>query len=161
MEWKGAPQHPDARIAALARGQHGDVAIAQLLAAGLTRRQVETRLRSRRLHRVHQGVYVVGHAALTREGRWMAAVLACGDGTVLSHRAAAAHWGIRSRAAESIDVTLPRRTGRRSRRGIALHRLVFCRTTRAPFMTASRSRRLPARCSIWSRSFRRAASNGR
>lgn len=52
----------------------------------------------------------------------MAAVLACGDGTVLSHRAAAAHWGIQAPGAGSIDVTLPRRTGRKCRRGVRSHR---------------------------------------
>ena len=47
----------------------------------------------------------------------MAAVLACGSAAVLSHRAAAALWGIRggSRA----EVTVPR--GRKARPGIQLH----------------------------------------
>jgi len=52
----------------------------------------------------------------------MAAVLACGDGAVLSHLAALAHWGLRSSSAARIDVTVPGRGGRSSRRAIAVHR---------------------------------------
>jgi hypothetical protein len=46
------------------------------------------------LHQIARGVYAVGWPQLAREGRWMAAVLACGDESVLSHRSAAALWGI-------------------------------------------------------------------
>ena len=46
------------------------------------------------MHRVHRGVYAVGHLALTRNGRFMAAVLACGEGAALSHLSAAVLWGI-------------------------------------------------------------------
>jgi len=60
-----------------------------------------------RLHRVHQGIYAVGHAIVTDNGRWMAAVLAGGPGAVLSHRAAAALWGIR-RTAHSLEITCAR-----------------------------------------------------
>jgi very-short-patch-repair endonuclease len=51
----------------------------------------------------------------------MAAVLACGDGAVLSHRAAGALWGIIT-ASEVVDVTVPGDAGRRSRAGIRIHR---------------------------------------
>ena len=47
-----------------------------------------------RLHLVMRGVYAVGWPQLTARRRWMAAVLACGDGAALSHRSAAALWGI-------------------------------------------------------------------
>ena len=46
------------------------------------------------LHSVHRGVYAVGHLALTRNARFMAAVLACGEGAALSHFSAAVLWGI-------------------------------------------------------------------
>ena len=39
----------------------------------------------------------MGRRLLTRYGRWMAAVLACGPGAVLSHLAAAALWGMPGR----------------------------------------------------------------
>ena len=127
MHGKGATRHPDQRIASIAAVQHGVVAARQLRAAGLSTGQIENRMRVGRLHAVHRGVYLVGHAALTREGRWMAAVLACGADAVLSHRAAGAHHGLPPASAGSIDVTLPRTTGRKSRRGIALHRVASLR----------------------------------
>jgi very-short-patch-repair endonuclease len=60
-----------------------------------------------RLHPVGKGVYAVGHRRLSRQGRWLAAVLSSGPGAVLSHRSAAALWGIRDSAARPVDVTLP------------------------------------------------------
>jgi hypothetical protein len=51
---------------------------------------VDREVAARRLHVIQRGVYAVGHRALTREGRWMAAVLACGPRAVLSHHSAAA-----------------------------------------------------------------------
>lgn len=84
----------DARVAALAARQHGVAARRQLLALGLSEKMVDGRIARGALHRVHQGIYAVGHKRLTREGHYMAAVLACGDGAALSHRSAGAHWGI-------------------------------------------------------------------
>lgn len=123
MEGKVDPRHLDARIAELAGRQHGVVSAAQLHELGLTARQVESRLRAGRLHRVERGVYAVGHMALTREGRWMAAVLSCGNDAVLSHRAAAAHWGIRRSWRGRIDVTVPRRSGLSPGRTVSVHRV--------------------------------------
>src|SRR4051812_16149790 len=82
----------DFAIAVLAERQHGVVGHLQLVALGLSRQAINWRVRAGRLHRVHQGVYAVGHRRLTQRGRWMAAVLAGGDGAVLSHRSAAALW---------------------------------------------------------------------
>ncbi|MFL5896794.1 MAG: DUF559 domain-containing protein [Thermoleophilaceae bacterium] len=69
---------------------------------------------------IHAGVYAVGHPVVTREGRWMAAVLAGGEGAVLSHFSAAALWGIRPSARTYFDITT--RASRRTRRGIRAHR---------------------------------------
>jgi very-short-patch-repair endonuclease len=71
------------------------------------------------LHRLHRGVYAVGHTAITKRGRWMAAVLASGDEAVLSHRSAAALWGIYGSGTGEAHVTLPRKT--RSQRSIRRH----------------------------------------
>jgi very-short-patch-repair endonuclease len=68
-----------------------------------------------------QGVYALGTARLTRDGGYMAAVLACGPGAVLSHRSAAALWGLRRDGRSRVDVTAPRRHGR-SPDGIDAHR---------------------------------------
>jgi very-short-patch-repair endonuclease len=111
----------DLEIAALAGDQHGVVARSQLLHAGLTAEAIKRRVRAGRLHRVHAGVYAVGHRVLTREGRWMAAVLACGPKAVLSHATAAAAWDLR-RAGTVIHVTVPGRGGGKAPRGVRLHR---------------------------------------
>lgn len=102
---------PDARIAELADTQHGVVARRQLLALGIGPEAIKVRLRAGRLHRIHAGVYSVGHRVLSREARWMAAVLFCGRGAVLSHRSAAALWGIRRPTSGPVEVT----TGSKSR----------------------------------------------
>jgi very-short-patch-repair endonuclease len=68
---------------------------------------------------MHPGVYSVGHRVVSREARWMAAVLACGDGAVLSHRSAAALWGIRPVRRGPAEVTSARKS--RSRDGIRRH----------------------------------------
>jgi hypothetical protein len=53
---------------------------------------ISERVKGGRLHRIHRGVYAVGHRAPSWHGRWVAAVLACGDCAVLSHHFAAALW---------------------------------------------------------------------
>jgi very-short-patch-repair endonuclease len=107
----------DRAIGALAELQYGVVTRSQLSELGLGRRAIDHRLELGRLCPIHRGVYTVGHRLLTRNGRWMAAVLACGPDAVLSHRAAAALWGIRG--GTRIEVTVPR--GRRGPRNIKLH----------------------------------------
>jgi predicted transcriptional regulator of viral defense system len=102
----------DGLIADLAARQHGVVSLTQLMERGLSERAVHDRAVASRLHRIHQGVYAVGHPLLTQEGRWMAAVLACGPGAVLSHRSAAALWGLRRDGRSTVDVTAPCRRGR-------------------------------------------------
>ncbi|HEX5621510.1 MAG TPA: type IV toxin-antitoxin system AbiEi family antitoxin domain-containing protein [Solirubrobacteraceae bacterium] len=113
-------------IAALADAQHGVVARSQLLVRGLTVRQIGRAIEARRLNTVHRGVYAVGHQVLTREGRWMAAVLATGG--VLSHATAAAAWDLRPTSSPLIHVTVAGDTGRARRRNVRVHRS----TTLAP-----------------------------
>jgi len=84
---------PDPAIATLAHRQHGVVARRQLVDLGLGPKAIEYRVAIGRLHAIHRGVYAVGHRRLTREGARMAAVLVA-EGAVLSHRSAAALWGI-------------------------------------------------------------------
>jgi very-short-patch-repair endonuclease len=105
----------------LARKQHGVISRRQLLALGFSRREVERRIESGRLHRVRTGVYAVGRPALTRHGRWMAAVLACSDGVVLSHSSAAALWRIGAEQDGMIELSLPSQS-RRRRPGMLIHR---------------------------------------
>ncbi len=92
----------------------------QLLGLGMTTDEVKGRIRRGSLHRFHVGVYVVGVRRISRKGRWMAAVLACGPGAVLSHRAAGCLWGVLPPSLDRVEVTVPR--GRRARRpGITGH----------------------------------------
>jgi very-short-patch-repair endonuclease len=104
----------------LARRQHGVVGREQLLGLGMGRRAIVRRLDQGRLHELHRGVYVVGVRRISPRGRWMAAVLACGEEALLSHRSAGRLWGLLAPAGEWVDVTCP---GRRVRRdGIVSHR---------------------------------------
>jgi very-short-patch-repair endonuclease len=112
----------DARLADLAARQHGVVSAGQLYEMGFDEAAVRRRVASGRLHRLYRGVYAVGHTILSREGRWLAAVMACGPGAALSHRAAAALWGIRPGAPATIDVTVPRTSGFRGSGRIVVHR---------------------------------------
>src|SRR5947209_8547844 len=105
----------DREIAALATRQHGLVATWQL---GLDKNAIEYRAKIGRLHRIHRGVYAVGHRKLARQGHWMAAVLAYGPEAVISHRTAAALWGIGT-STWKIDITTPQR--KRGRDQIRTH----------------------------------------
>jgi very-short-patch-repair endonuclease len=121
-------EHPLARnIARLATGQHGVVARRQLEAVGLGRGAVAHRVAAGRLHRVHRGVYAVGHPVLTVNGCRMAAVLAAGPGAALSHASAAALWEIRPTSATLIDVSVPSPAGRGKRPGLRIHRAASLR----------------------------------
>jgi very-short-patch-repair endonuclease len=99
----------DEVISRLAGAQHRMVARWQLVGAGVGEEAVKYRLRARRLRRWYRGVYLVGPGEPTRRGRWMAAVLACGDGAALSHRTAAVHKGISNRDITRVDVTVAKR----------------------------------------------------
>lgn len=117
VQARAAYLRTDELIAALAALQHGVVGFAQLIALGVSREAIRHRVATGRLHRLYRGVYAVGHTVRTIRGRYTAAVLACGDGAVLSHRAAAAHLSIRRSSV--IEVTTP--VARRARKGIRLH----------------------------------------
>src|SRR3954451_9168545 len=113
----------DRLIAAAADTQHGLITLAQLRSLGATPMMVRVRVNRGTLHPVHRGVYSVGHRPITPEARWLAAVLACGPGALLSHRSAAALHGIRNTAAAKIDVTAP------TRRGLTLDAITLHRAT--------------------------------
>jgi very-short-patch-repair endonuclease/predicted transcriptional regulator of viral defense system len=105
----------------LVESQHGVVTRAQLRSLGYSPKAIAHRLERRRLHRVWRGVYVLGRPELSIEGRWMAAVLACGSGAVLSHGSAAALWEMRAPTSGRIEVSVPGRSHRHPR-GLAVHR---------------------------------------
>ena len=109
-------------LSGLAGRQHGVVAIGQLSELGFSRHVVDRLVRDGHLIRLHRGVYAVGHDRLTVRGRWMAAVLACGDGAVLSHRAALALWELIPAPGGEIDVSAAGRSRRRVA-GVRFHGL--------------------------------------
>jgi hypothetical protein len=115
------PPTTDLRIAAIAARQGGVIARIQLLSLGLSAQAIDRRLRAGRLHRIHRGVYAVGHPLLSETGRRWAAVLACGADAVLSDRSAADAWGLRPSATATMHVSVGPLTRVRLR-GIVAHR---------------------------------------
>jgi hypothetical protein len=107
-------------VAELAARQQGVVTHQELMALGFSRPAIQRRVGSGRLHRLHKGVYAVGHSKVSEAGRWLAAVLACEPDAILSHYSAAALWGIRRSNRRLIDVTALQRNHVK-RPGIALH----------------------------------------
>src|SRR4051794_7860175 len=109
----------DAVIAELARGQHGLVGRAQLIAAGVTKMAIEHRLASQRLRRIHRCVYATGHAELSADAWAMAGVLRAGDEATLSTGSAAHRWGMLRSGPNRIEVIVPRE--RRQLREVRFH----------------------------------------
>jgi very-short-patch-repair endonuclease len=116
----GRPGAVDAAIAEIAAEQHGVISHAQLLGLGVPASGIQYRLQIGRLHRIDRAAYAVGHEQLTLRGRWMAAVLTCGEDAALSHRSGGALWGTAPYNGAWIDVTAPRK--RRSRGRLKAHR---------------------------------------
>jgi predicted transcriptional regulator of viral defense system len=106
-------------VAKLARAQHGIVAAAQLEALGQSRASMSREVTAGRLHRLHRGVYSVGHRAVPERGRCLAAVLTCGEGTLLSHASAAWLWGLSTTWTTVVEVTT--RSPRRRQASIRIH----------------------------------------
>jgi very-short-patch-repair endonuclease len=101
-------------VAALAADQHAVISLSELRDLGLKMSAIHKRTQAGSLYRVHHAVYSIAPPQLlSRRGRYMAAVLACGPGAALSHRSAADLHGLRRTDRPGIDVTVPRRTSRR------------------------------------------------
>ena len=113
----------DRIVGDVAAAQHGLTTLAQLRGIGVTPRMVESRVRRGFLIRLYRGVFAVGHAPITDEARWLAAVLACGPDAVLSHGQAGALWRVRSTLSPRIDVTA------RTRRGFTVDAITVHRAT--------------------------------
>jgi hypothetical protein len=115
-----APSHRDpslnAQLAEVAARQHGVVTTEQL---GMTSSSITYRLRTGTLHRVHRGVYAVGHKRLSEKGMYMAAVLAAGERAALASLSAAALWKAWRRPVREIHVLVP--GDRRPQQGFRLH----------------------------------------
>jgi very-short-patch-repair endonuclease len=114
-------QASSAEVWALVRRQHGVIARRQLLELGFTSHAIKHRVSVGRLHPVRRGVFAVGRPALNEHGRWMAAVLASGDGAFLSHSSAATLWRIGFEQRSIIELSLPSQSHREVP-GLRIHR---------------------------------------
>lgn len=103
----------DRRLATAAGEQLGVVTLDQVRGTGIGPRAAQHRAAAGRLHRVHRGVYAVGHRSIGSQGRLLAAVLACGEGSMVSHGTAAAFWGLRDAWPRLVDVTVTCEAGRK------------------------------------------------
>jgi predicted transcriptional regulator of viral defense system len=111
----------DGAIGRMAGRQHGVVTSAQIEAAGIDKDGIAWRVRTGRLHRLDRGVYAVGHRSLSWRGRWLAAVLAAGDGAVLSHTSAAALWQFLRPIPGPVHVLLGAAVRPKPRSGLQIH----------------------------------------
>lgn len=93
------------------------------MALGWSAAAIDRRVADGQLRRVWPGTYGYGHAVLTRDGWLMAAVLACGEGSHLAARSAAAARGLMA-SWSTIDVVTPRRRGIELP-GIRAHRIAL------------------------------------
>lgn len=130
----GKVAKPGVLVARIAKRQHGVVSIGQLRRCGVSDDAVGARLALGQLHRVHQGIYAVGHLALSPEGRWMAAVLALGGGprsggsvlehwgAAVSHRSALSLWRLLPVNQAPCEVIVGGNGGRARRAEIRVHR---------------------------------------
>lgn len=109
----------DSIIARIASRQKGVVTRAQLLAAGLTRHEIQLRVDRGSLIPLHPGVYLVGHAGGSPLAHEAAAVLACAPRALLARRSAAQRWELPVKPGEEIELIV---VGRRPspRRGIRI-----------------------------------------
>ena len=115
------PPPPDVLVAAIAAEQRGQITTRQLRECGVNGDAVLRRVRRGWLHPIYRGVYAVGHAGITLEGRFMAAVLACGHSALLSNFSGSAYLGFTTWEDRLPEVTV---IGTRARRieGIRVHR---------------------------------------
>lgn len=103
MRSKGQPR---SSVSGLAERQHGVVSIRQLRGPlGYSAGAVARAVRDGRLHRLHRGVFAVGHRLLSPRGECLGAVLAVGPGSLLSYRSAAWLWGLSRQLLHPFDVT--------------------------------------------------------
>ncbi len=98
----------EARLFALANQQYGLLFAEDLAAAGVDRDMVKRRVAAHRLTRLHRGVYAFGHTVLQEEGRWLAALRACGDDSALSHVTAGRFHGWPLDAGDALHLSTTR-----------------------------------------------------
>ena len=121
----------DLAVAQLAAASEGVVDLDELRSCGLSQRSIDYRAETGRLHRIHEGVFAVGHPNVSQNGLFVAAVKACRPDAALSHRAEAARSGFRTWTGGAVEVTIPE-SCTRAHDGIRVHR--SCHMTRGDQM---------------------------
>ena len=106
-------------MGAVAAAQKDLITTEQLRACGLTDSAITKRVARGALHRRFRGVYSLGPAALSRDAQWLAATLAAGPGSVLSHDSVAELHGVSRFRPPLIAVFSPRV---RRLDGVKIHR---------------------------------------
>jgi Transcriptional regulator, AbiEi antitoxin/Protein of unknown function (DUF559) len=99
------------RLAEVAGSQDGIISRPQLQAAGVSGSAISRWAAAGRLHRVHPGIYALGHAALSLQGRLTAALLYAGPGAVFSHTTAAWIWSLTDAEPNRIHLAVKGRRG--------------------------------------------------
>jgi very-short-patch-repair endonuclease len=95
-------------VRTIAGQQDGIVTREQLLRAGVDRRAIDRALRSGTLHRIHRGVFSTQAPELASEDALLiAALLAAGDGVVLTHGTAAWRWNLIPAPPTAIELAVP------------------------------------------------------
>ncbi len=113
----------EGEISALADRQYGVVGRDQLRGLGIPERTIERWRAKGRLHTVHEEVYAVGHTRIGQRGYWWAGLLAYGNEALLSHRSAAALWGLARQRGSLVEITAPAgRQGVERRKWLWIHR---------------------------------------
>lgn len=116
-------QSLEAAIGRIAEQQKQLVRLDQLITVGLGRRAAQQRAASGRLHRLHAGVLATHGPPYSPHQQYLAAVLACGQGSLLSGFCSAAVFSLIESFPKVPEVTNEMGNGR-SRRGIKVHRSV-------------------------------------
>ena len=96
-----------ARVAAVARRQHGLLTRSQLAHLGLSQKQVRAWTANGRLERMFPGVVRVAGVPKTREQLLLAAVLWGGAHALVSHRSAGELWGFDGVKGNKPEITMP------------------------------------------------------
>ncbi|MBI2168625.1 MAG: DUF559 domain-containing protein [Actinobacteria bacterium] len=100
--------HPDALIARVAESQHSLITLEQLRSVGLSKDQIDGRVRRGRLVRLEPRLFKVGGAVETWEQRVLGACLSAGPQAAACRRTAAVLWGLTDITAPPIEIAVPR-----------------------------------------------------
>ena len=135
--WLGDVKTVDVQLNRLAARQYSLAQHDHALEVGMTPRQVQDRLAAGLLVPIHRGVYRMAGAPESVEQSLLAACMAAGQGSVASHRSAAALWRLRGIECRHPEITVPG-TACPTLRSVVVHR-----TGRLEPIDVSRCWRIP------------------